>query len=82
MPKPQPNAIARAWQERELPAVDERLCTACGRCVEICPTECLAMETHLPWLPRPAECISCGACVFLCPAAALTLVHINDESIG
>src|SRR5262245_59610014 len=73
MAKPAPAAIARAWSDRELPAVDERLCTACGRCVEICPTACLAMAGPLPWLPRPADCISCGACVFLCPVSALTL---------
>ena len=76
MSKPQPQAIARAWQDRELPTLDARLCTGCGRCVEVCPTECLAMSGPLPWLPRPVECISCGACVFLCPPQALTLVRI------
>lgn len=76
MPKPQPQAMARAWQQRELPTLDERLCTGCGRCVEICPTECLAMNGPLPWLPRPVDCISCGACVFLCPPAALALVSL------
>ena len=78
MAKPQPHAIVRAWLQRELPMVDERLCTGCGRCVDICPTSCLAMDCHLPWLPRPSDCISCGACVFLCPPAALTLVNVGE----
>ncbi len=69
-----PNLTTKARQTRELPAVDERLCTACGRCVEICPTDCLAMEPTLPWLPRPLDCISCAACVILCPTSALALV--------
>jgi MinD superfamily P-loop ATPase len=57
----------------ELPTVDERKCTGCGICPEVCPTKCLAMDPHLPWLPRPAECVACGLCVEVCPAAALHL---------
>jgi NAD-dependent dihydropyrimidine dehydrogenase PreA subunit len=79
MPKPPTYVLSRTWQKRELPAVDERLCTGCERCVLICPTECLAMECHLPWLPRPEDCISCGACVFLCPPQALTLQYPCHE---
>lgn len=79
MSKPQPSAIARAWNDRELPAVDERLCIGCGRCVDVCPTQCLAMTEHLPWLPRPADCVSCGACVFVCPVTALALVRVGDR---
>jgi MinD superfamily P-loop ATPase len=75
MSKPQPQALVRAWQQRELPKLDERLCTACGRCVAICPTTCLALAGPLPWLPRPCDCISCGACVFVCPTNALALEH-------
>ena len=57
----------------ELPTVDERKCTGCGVCPEVCPTACLEMGPHLPWLPRPAECVACGLCVEVCPAAALHL---------
>ena len=57
MAKLQPAALARAWLDRELPTLDERLCTGCSRCVEICPTECLAMTGQVPWLPRPGDCI-------------------------
>ncbi len=73
------NAEQRIWRDRELPALDERLCTGCGRCVAVCPTDCLAMAGPLPWLPRPADCISCSACVFLCPAAALALVRVGNK---
>jgi NAD-dependent dihydropyrimidine dehydrogenase PreA subunit len=72
MPKPAASSAAVAWQKLDLPALDERRCIACGRCVAICPTDCLAMDGPLPWLPRPGDCIRCAACVFVCPTAAIT----------
>ena len=57
----------------DLPVVDETLCTGCRICVEICPTECLAMGPHLPRLPRPLDCVSCSLCVLICPANALEM---------
>lgn len=84
MAKAQPNAARRsrsahAWQERELPSLDERRCTGCGWCVAVCPTDCLAMAGPLPWLPRSADCISCGACALACRPQALALVKPGES---
>ncbi len=65
--------LARDWHRVELPVVDETLCTGCGICVAVCPTACLEMAAHLPWLPRPRDCVSCVLCVAVCPASALTM---------
>jgi len=56
-----------------LPALDSRLCTGCGDCVFVCPTDCLDMRGPLPWLPRPVDCISCALCVAICPPRALRI---------
>jgi formate hydrogenlyase subunit 6/NADH:ubiquinone oxidoreductase subunit I len=61
------------WRQVELPVVLATLCTGCGWCVEVCPTECLAMGNHLPWLPRPLDCVSCGVCAAICPAIAIEM---------
>jgi formate hydrogenlyase subunit 6/NADH:ubiquinone oxidoreductase subunit I len=61
----------------ELPVLDTALCTGCGRCPQVCPTACLAMGPHYPWLPRPADCVSCALCVLVCPAAALRLEAVS-----
>ena len=55
----------------ELPVVDPKSCTGCGDCAAICPTECLAMEHGLPWVPRPRDCVACAACGLICPANAI-----------
>lgn len=57
----------------EYPVVDETRCNGCGHCVEVCPTECLAMDGPLPWLPIPGDCIRCGLCIAICPTQALTM---------
>jgi len=57
----------------ELPLLDETRCTGRADCVAVCPTECLAMDGPLPWMPRPADCISCELCVVVCPTDALRM---------
>ncbi len=51
-----------------LPAGNADLCTRCGRCAAICPTQAIARgdETHTD----PACCIRCCACVKGCPVGA------------
>ena len=61
------------WRQVELPVVDETRCTGCGWCVEACPSACLALGRHLPWLPRPLDCISCSLCALICPDEALEM---------
>ncbi|HYT88189.1 MAG TPA: 4Fe-4S dicluster domain-containing protein [Gemmataceae bacterium] len=64
---------------RELPVLNETLCTGCGDCVPICPTDCLAMNAYLPWMPRPAACVSCTLCVLVCPAGALEMASPDED---
>ncbi len=60
---------------RELPVLNPTRCTACGRCVALCPADCLAMRGQRgPWLPRPGDCLSCNVCVLVCPTEAVKLL--------
>jgi formate hydrogenlyase subunit 6/NADH:ubiquinone oxidoreductase subunit I len=58
---------------RDLPILDITLCTSCRDCVQVCPTDCLEMNTVYPGLPRPGDCVSCALCVLICPAQALQM---------
>lgn len=58
--------------------VDHLLCIGCGKCVERCPFQAIAMETDdSSGEERPVvdqqKCYGCGACVIKCPSDALTL---------
>ena len=58
---------------QELPDIDLCLCTLCGDCVDVCPTECLAIARGTAVVLVPQSCISCGVCAAVCPAQAITM---------
>ena len=72
----------------DLPKIDRKKCTACGKCIEICPKGVLVMaplksEYHImcnsqdcgPDVMKSCKvgCIGCGKCVKVCPVGAITL---------
>jgi formate hydrogenlyase subunit 6/NADH:ubiquinone oxidoreductase subunit I len=57
----------------ELPDIDSRLCTLCGDCVDVCPTECLAIAREIEVVLSPQTCINCTVCAAICPVAAITM---------
>jgi ferredoxin len=58
---------------RELPLLNDSLCTACGDCVALCPVECLELKRDFVWIPRPRDCVRCELCVSICPEGALKM---------
>jgi MinD superfamily P-loop ATPase len=57
----------------DLPDIDSRLCTLCGDCVAVCPTECLAIAREIEVVLLPQSCISCGVCEAVCPVTAIAM---------
>lgn len=54
------------------PVVDDSICTACGICVDECPTGALDLG-DIAVLARPEDCSECGTCADVCPNEAITL---------
>jgi ferredoxin len=64
-----------------LPELEDRTCTGCGRCVEVCPVEAMGLvsandphnhkqrKAHID----AAICLGCGVCVRNCPKNSLVL---------
>lgn len=61
----------------DIPLVDPKKCTACGRCAELCPGDAITVEEHAA-IARE-KCIGCGECLAVCPFGAVVF-HWNETS--
>ncbi|HEY55284.1 MAG TPA: P-loop NTPase [Dehalococcoidia bacterium] len=55
----------------QVPKVDEKKCTYCGKCAEVCAYNALAVLPDRV-LVFPELCHGCGACSYLCPEEAIS----------
>jgi MinD superfamily P-loop ATPase len=54
-----------------IPQVDERKCTACGRCMEVCEFHAITVIGQKT-LVFPELCHGCGSCTLVCPEGAIS----------
>jgi NAD-dependent dihydropyrimidine dehydrogenase PreA subunit len=51
--------------------LDQERCNGCGRCVEVCPHEVIAMSDGRAEIRDRAACMECGACMTNCETGAI-----------
>lgn len=56
-----------------LPHINRDLCTGCGDCIAVCPTDALGWQDGKAVLTRPDMCTYCAICEDVCPAGAIEL---------
>ncbi len=65
--------------------VNEYLCRACGRCVEVCEFGAPTLVEVSPGVAvarvNPVMCKGCGACASICPTGAMTAMHFTDQQV-
>lgn len=54
--------------------IDQSVCTVCGCCVDICPTEAIRIVDGKARV-YPEICTGCGDCVVVCPTQAISLLE-------
>ncbi len=62
----------------QVPAIDEAVCTSCGRCASFCRFNAL-VSLGTPPLVFPELCHSCGGCEIVCPVGAISW---DDNPVG
>ncbi len=72
----------RSWREGAFPitnstyylsVIDEDLCTGCGTCADLCPTDAISMDHGDQAERDETSCLGCGICARSCPAEAISL---------
>ncbi len=53
--------------------INEELCTACGRCVKMCPTQILYIEDGTCKVSDESKCDRARGCEYVCPTNALKI---------
>ena len=68
----------------DVPEVDLKKCTGCGKCGNICQYSAIVHLKDNNVLTFEQLCHSCGGCLRVCPSDAITLkqLHIGDMEFG
>jgi len=64
----------------EKPIINQKKCTKCGKCVDICAFGALKTN-HLSLILNSFFCEGCGACEAICPVGAITMKPIFNAEI-
>ena len=67
--------------EKNVPIINQQKCTLCGKCVDVCPENVLAIEAESLVYAHPSACTMCAACESICPEQAVKVYyHISWEN--
>ena len=61
---------------------DEEVCTHCGACTAVCPTEALYIKRpEMEVIFNKDKCSVCELCILTCPTRAMGLFSKNTEDV-
>jgi nitroreductase/NAD-dependent dihydropyrimidine dehydrogenase PreA subunit len=59
-------------------SIDSNLCTGCGLCIEVCPSETITIKNSVA-VVSGSESLNCGHCAAICPNGAITVSGIDPS---
>ena len=61
---------------------DEEICTHCGACTAVCPTDALHIKRpEMEVIFNKEKCSVCELCILTCPTRAMGLFSENTEEV-
>lgn len=60
--------------------VIEKLCVACGTCVDVCPVNAINVLKGMFARVDEGKCVGCGKCVKVCPASVIDMIEKEKVS--
>ena len=63
------------------PRLDAGRCTGCGLCLDVCPSDVLALENGSITLSRES-CFGCDHCAAVCPTGAITIDSVSTRNLA
>jgi coenzyme F420 hydrogenase subunit beta len=73
------DAEGKGYEELEYEVIDTGLCSACGACVAVCPSEGLKMVEERPVLLENCGPEGCNACYLACPRVSLPMKELKKR---
>ncbi len=63
--------------------IDERLCTGCKVCYDLCPMDVIRMRKRVEkaFVAYKGDCMSCYLCEIECPQEAITVIPARVKEI-
>jgi|GEM_PF-2213484 len=55
--------------------IDKKVCSICGLCADVCPTD--AISQFGVYRIEPNKCVDCGLCEESCPSNAIVCKRTN-----
>lgn len=71
---PGPMSGTYSMPTRPTAQVNTDLCTSCGRCIAVCPTQAISLSLAGKAVVNTGVCQGCGACAAECPFGAISLL--------
>lgn len=62
-------------EEIWLPQIDKELCTGCGDCIVVCPTDALELVNGTAVITNSSACNYSAVCEAICPVDAIALPY-------
>ncbi len=66
-----------------VPRFDDKKCTRCPICAELCPYGAITIDRAAKTLPvaKREHCMGCGWCLGHCPTEAIKMVHVDSGEV-